>query len=639
MSFLHLALVFLACYGLGSLILRLCGIRWSGFWQHAVFAAGCGLGVLANLVFFAGTAGLLSRTSAWVFLGALGVVGGIAAARSWKTLPASPGAGERWKALDFLLAAVLLGAIILNGLTALAPPTAADSINYHFAYPKLYLEQGRVTFILGSLQANIMNLHMLYLLGMILSGAQGAALASWGAGVLLAGTILVAGQRLFGSIRMGLIAAALFYTAPLVTQVAVAGQVEVGLTLFSLLAVLAFVEWAEESFSLGWLVLSGLFAGFAGGTKYFGLFAIVVLALLVAAALAGRGLLGRIVPAVLLFGLTAGVVASPFYVRNAVYTGNPVYPAFYSVFGGRYWSDALDASFRQFVGEHRRPLGRGVLEMLAGPWTLTMRDGIQGYGPVFLSLLPLVPLALWWVRRSKEFRPALALFAFSSLFYLLWFFEAAQRGRHLMPGVAALSLLLALGVSRAIRLGMTPRLVAGGTLLLAIGLGTGFSGVYNAGFLPVAFGAESERSFLERKLWYYKDILWINRHLSRKDRLFPLINPVHFYLDAPYIPTSVHLHGFLDWTRLRDEKDLYRRLRDEGFTHVFIDSAVQSTATGREVDRVRRLERRVGLLFGQLAWRYGEVIYQDERLVPFYRSLDEPKRVIRPVVFRLVDDR
>ncbi|MFQ5913293.1 MAG: ArnT family glycosyltransferase [Nitrospinota bacterium] len=637
MKFLYFGLVFLASYGLGSLTLRPFRLQWSSFWQHAVMAMGCGLVVLSYVVFFSGAAGLLSRTIAVVFLSVLSAAGLLVAARRWKNIPSMPEARGRLGAFDYLLVAVLLVCVALNGLVALAPPTAADAINYHFAYPKLYVDRGRVDFILGSYQANIMGLHMLYLLGMLLSGAKEAALVSWGAGVLLAGAVVLAGQRWFGSVRVGLLAAALLYTAPLVTQVAVTGQLEVGLTLFSFLALLAFLEWTREPSSLRWLVPSGIFAGFAAGTKYYGLFAVLVLTVLLVAVLLRDRLFGLLWKALLVFIVVSAVVGSPFYIRNAIYTGNPVYPTFYSIFGGRYWSEAMDASFRVFVRQHKRPLGRNVAAFFLGPWTLTMKDGLQGYGPAFLSLLPLLPLGLWSVKTRRAMQPALVLFAFSSLFYLLWLFVAAQRARHLLPAVAVLSLLLAIGTSQALRLGTVASLVAGGSFLLAVGTGVGFNGVYNAQFLPVVFGAEPERSFLERKLWYYKDVMWINQHLSSRDKVFPLIIPVHLYLDVNYVPTSIHIHGFLDWTRLRDEEELYRRLKDEGFTHVFFDSAVLSQAESRQSDRVQRLERHVALLFKKLVDRYGEVLYQDRRMVPFYRSLDWPRKSVRPVVVRLLE--
>jgi len=247
---------------------------------------------------------------------------------------------------DYFLLASLVFCISLNGIVALAPPSAADVINYHFAYPKIYAEKENISFILGSYQANIMIMHMLYTLGIFLSGPKLAALISWGCGVILAGAMVISGIRWFSSIRVGLAGAALFYTTPLFTQVAVTGHIEPGLILFEFLALIAFLEWAEDSSSLRWLVLSAAFAGFAAGTKYHGLFAIAIFFILVTVQLVQKKDFGLIMPSVCVFGLTAVVFAAPFYVRNFIHTGNPVYPVYYNVFGGNYWSEELNNSFQ-----------------------------------------------------------------------------------------------------------------------------------------------------------------------------------------------------------------------------------------------------------------------------------------------------
>jgi 4-amino-4-deoxy-L-arabinose transferase-like glycosyltransferase len=68
-------------------------------------------------------------------------------------------------------------------------------------------------------------------------------------------------------------------------------------------------------------------AGGAAGMKYLGLVAVLAIAA-VAVGLAWRRLSYR---QVLVFAVPAIVVALPWYVKNAVLTGNPFYP---HIFGG-----------------------------------------------------------------------------------------------------------------------------------------------------------------------------------------------------------------------------------------------------------------------------------------------------------------
>ncbi len=259
----------------------------------------------------------------------------------------------------------------------------------------------------------------------------------------------------------------------------------------------------------------------------------------------------------------------------------------------------------------------------------------MGFGPVFLSALPIVPLALWKGRNAGEKRKAELILIFCLLSYVLWFLEASQRGRHLLPAAAAFSLLAAVAFERFKEQGVFPRALGGAVLALGLGFGGVFNAGYNKQFVPVVLGAQSEEAFLTEKLWYFRDLMWINRHLGKETRLFPMVNPVHLYLDVDYIPTSVHLYGFLDWTQFGDAEGLHRRLRKEGFTHVFFDAAIFDGVTKGD-SSVRRLEGRVGRLLRDLVTRYGELMYQDNRVVRSFRSLDGPKKIVRPVIYRLV---
>ena len=38
------------------------------------------------------------------------------------------------------------------------------------------------------------------------------------------------------------------------------------------------------------------------------------------------------------FALLAAAVAAPWYLKSYLWTGNPVYPFYYELFGGRYWT-------------------------------------------------------------------------------------------------------------------------------------------------------------------------------------------------------------------------------------------------------------------------------------------------------------
>src|SRR5262249_49673811 len=125
---------------------------------------------------------------------------------------------------------------------------------------------------------------------------------------------------------------------------------------------------------------AGIFAGLAGGAKVMGLLipALVGIGVLVVL-IRRRASLGRFVGTSLAFGLLAIVLLSPWYVRNFVDTGDPLYPFGESVFKGRNWSpDAasyLDVYYDYYRTTEAAQRGgkpyRGT-EVARFPWDLTM---------------------------------------------------------------------------------------------------------------------------------------------------------------------------------------------------------------------------------------------------------------------------
>src|SRR6185295_604460 len=91
--------------------------------------------------------------------------------------------------------------------------------------------------------------------------------------------------------------------------------------------------------------------------------------------------LGGAVRATVVFGVVAAIVASPCYLRNAVETGNPIFPFGYGVFDGRNWSTeaaaGVDAYYAAYRDTQARKRGathayRSALETLRFPWDATM---------------------------------------------------------------------------------------------------------------------------------------------------------------------------------------------------------------------------------------------------------------------------
>jgi hypothetical protein len=321
--------------------------------------------------------------------------------------------------------------------------------------------------------------------------------------------------------------------------------------------------------------------------------------------------------AALLFGGTAAVVAAPWYARNLAFTGNPVYPFAYGLFGGVGW-DEWRAAWYARAGSG---LGWDPVELLKVPWTLTLGlydmnfyDGRAG--PLFLLGLPF--LVAWALRLfgrsdSRAPRPALRgtrtpttrgtrplamgyLMVFALVQYAFWVVGVISsrslfQSRLLLPAFAVLCTPMAYlyGELRALdtRFFSLQRLVGMSVaLVLAANLSYQVICVLRIRPLPVLVGEESRDAFLTRTLGaHYAAMQLVDEHVPADGRVLFLWEPRSYYCSRSVQPDAI----LERWAWLRhqygdDLTAISRRLDQEGYTHVLLHR------TGLELVREAELD-------------------------------------------------
>src|SRR5262249_24802039 len=93
-----------------------------------------------------------------------------------------------------------------------------------------------------------------------------------------------------------------------------------------------------KSLDKKYLWIAAIMLGLATASKYTGLHTIGAVGLMLLAYGIKRKQTGEFLKSAVLLGLLAVAIASPWYIKNVVNTGNPVYPFFYSKLGGHNWS-------------------------------------------------------------------------------------------------------------------------------------------------------------------------------------------------------------------------------------------------------------------------------------------------------------
>ncbi len=457
------AVLFLSAMSLGAFILKKLGFRPAGGAEGLALAGALGLGALSFVFVLLGQVGLFRGWALAVVILAAGV----------------PGAGELMRLIERFIAGTrraLVGAglvgstlVVLIGLVyayrllyCFSPPGFShhdyDGLSYHLAAPAEWLESGYVSFLAHNAYANMpAAAEVLYAPGVALApgnwaGLHFSRLLGLGCSELAMLAVYAGARRLAGR-RTALIAAALFFLGAWLSDLVVNPYVEPLLLLFTTTAWVAFAAAvARGRFNLKRLAVAGLLAGGACATKYPAL--VFVAAPLAPAALAAglirrKGLKRALAGGTLIGGL-ALAIAAPWYARNWIAGGNPVYPLAAEVFGSPDWPDWRKASWKR---SHSAPtVGKGEDRGPRPAWRALgmLASGRKGAGLENLRSGPLLvvflPLALWglWKRRR---RGAAWLGLFVLLYVVGWAALTHQAERFLFPAYGGLAVLAALGIA------------------------------------------------------------------------------------------------------------------------------------------------------------------------------------------------
>lgn len=508
----------LAWLGLGSLLLH--PLRSSGDrLLDLLNRVGAGAVGFALLTMGLGWAGALHSTAFEILL-ALAAFGGIVRFATETRSLASPRL-RKWRPWQMALAALLALYGLLAALATAAPVSSPDALLYHAADPRLF-EDSLLIFEIpwNSSSYEPFAVEMLVLDGELVWDSVQGAFAPLLLTIVALAAVMGLAERIAGR-SAALLAGTVFFAQPFMLWEASSVFVEPGLAAAVALAswnIAQFVRSPEGPSST--LILVGVFSGAAAGMKFLGLIAGAALAtafiVLAWSRLDARRLAAFAVPAI--------VVAAPWYVKNAILTGNPFFP---HLLGGLNASAAaeLERSMKSFGG------GRDPLDFLLLPFRLLadgdLFDAGEWVSPLFLAFAPLALL----VPQPRRIR--LAVLMAILVFVIAWFLTS-QQARFLVPLMPPAAVLAALGALAVAARGRLGRGVTITTFAVALASGLAASGVYAARLAPAAVGAESKEHFLQKNVSIYEGVDWLNHHLGPDHKV-----AVDFwsllYLDVPYV--------------------------------------------------------------------------------------------------------
>jgi hypothetical protein len=566
-SFFTLVLLIFATLGCGTYLLRVLGIAL-GFepFSRLIWTSVIGFGFLGWLVFFFGLAGWLS-SSALIILCVLLSSGVVFLGDMRSSISIG-----KLRPVESVLAATICVVLVFDLIEGLAPPADADTLAYHFATPKLFLEAGRFYFIPRAGDGAVPLLQqMTYMLALGIGGETAATLWTMATG-WLAGTLVYVVARHYMDRTWALAAALLFLTTPIVIYSAGTGQIEVRNAAFVLACVFALAE-ARRNGGLRYVLVAGIAAGFFVASKYTGLlfaFSCGVILLF-----QRRWLLQCSV-----FTAAVVVAGGEWYAWNWWHTGDPVFPVLYGLIDyppDFPWSADIQRHYFEVTRQSDRLYPLNIIGLFQYPIFETIFPSAQleslkaGMGIFWMLAAPLIIVQLFHRSALVHRTDFLIFIGVGTLSYILWFFFGpSQRVRHLMP---LYPLMLITGVfycHLAFKEGAMIRPAICAIILVPAVLQFGAHGISTIKYFSYFWHNQTRDQFLERSISRYPAVKWINDNLSSSSVVFNPFRETIYLMSVPtfYAHNDVQDQIDVRFTN-RDAEKFWRQLRNQGITHVF----------------------------------------------------------------------
>jgi hypothetical protein len=454
-----------------------------------------------------------------------------------------------------LVTGVALGAILWAA--SISPPRSADAMRYHLAHIRQIVQDGGWERIADYHYALPFGWSLSYLPFELIGLPQGSQVL----GLLLLAVFVSTMVRVFkwaGATRAGLMIGLLLVLHPASLRVFTEANAD-SYALFAILATSVFILRLSS--------LNSREAALFGFVSWIGLQSRYQLAAAGAAAMIVFLIAMRLHPARMgaLYSYAAGsivaiVLASPFYIANAKWFGNPVWPLMID-------PAAPDASYADTVAYT-------YSHSLSGSHTLASYS--EGVATLF-SVAYLFPLAILIVgvilvaavRRGREIK---ALGLFGSIFLVEWALMQPllyPRFVLMMLPVAALStgFLLSKVLEERERVERLAFALAGVAAVALVVV----AGAVNRDSLRFVLNG-NEREY-HRHTWFYPLYDWVNSNTPADSRFLVIVSSGHsYYLDRRYRRADPWISGVVDWPRAATGAKLDSVLASGGYRYVIYEN-------------------------------------------------------------------
>jgi len=464
-------------------------------------------------------------------------------------------------------ALIVLPILFMIGFSSLAEITgdwSIDAVSYHLLGPKVWIREAVIRPVPDNCHTAMPQTgETLFATAMIFGGLRSSGL--WNFTTFLALLLISASIAK----RAGLTSSETWWAILLIITMpaVVTGSTHAFVDGLYAAFVLAAARVAFDGVTNADFLIVGIFGGLALGTKYTALLAFptVLLCLLIKRILEGQFKLPG-VKKILIASIVAGVVASPYYLRNWALLGSPIYPPpplLWRFFHAKYLSTDVILGFHEYIRQRGRGFGRGIGAFLLLPFNLTYRTsnffGAGGIGICPLGLSPFGIAAAW----RNVFARTLAILGF--LLLVIWF-VTQQESRFLLHGYVLSAIFAVFGLryaklrswlSRALAAVMVSASVAYGAYMLK----------YTVSDAKTVVSSKAAAIRQQKTIPYLESYTFLNHDLSVRRVLILDRTVLPYYLDKPYVK-PVGPWGERTLPGEPDAPEALRRVREWNVSHV-----------------------------------------------------------------------
>ena len=560
--------------GNGHFCLRRARVYFDNKLEKWCFSAVVGLGLLAFLILCFGLAHLLYSGVLYLLLAIWAIFGLREVQRVVVELRASAlclmNARE---ARPFYLVVASLGLIAfgLCALRALAPPHGAtDPLAYQLALPKIYLLKNYLSFeptITGALYPSFMGL--LFLVGISLKSGIVAQLIHLSA-ALICVLAICSFCRTYFTLSVGVLAGTMFSFVPIVVIFGPQGYVDIGLCLFQFMAFWALINWIHRA-DRKMIILAGIFAGFALGTKHQGIPTLLFGGLvIICTGVYLKRRIGSIAGDAGIFCVLAIGIVGPWYLRGFVEAGNPIWPMANSLFhGAAQFGLSPEVDYADDGGGDRLILGivptwtwvnQYWQSLSPWAWTFSPKGWQKAIGIYFVALVP----GIFFLKRARLIT---ALAVFCATYYLVLIRFLHMNPRYAIVLLGFLCILAGIVADHLYKSNKIVSKVFSVAFIVTLIFNVTWSYALARPVFNVAFGRESPENFLRRNETNYDLFKFVNENMT-DDSLILLQGIVRgYYCDRQYMWDHPH-QGTIRYEDYENAEELYERMRDLEITHV-----------------------------------------------------------------------